>query len=115
MSRPMLLFSRLLLVPLLAVPGCQAINMLKLAEQEHQYVGDRRLQARLAGEFAAEPRLAGARIDAEVFLLDVTLIGHADPAQRALALAIADGIDEIGQLDDRMQPAAAAGSNRQGD
>ena len=95
-----------LLLPMLA--GCQALGMLRLAEQEQQYVGDRRLQARLLGEFAADPQLAGALVAVDVFLLDVVLRGRADAAQQARMLAIADAIDEIGELDNRLQPMSAA-------
>jgi len=109
MSRSLLALALLLASALTALPGCQALGMLKLAEQEQQYVADRRLQARLLGEFAADPQLAGARVEVDVFLLDVVLRGDADVAQQARMLAIAGGIDEIGSLDNQLRPKRAAG------
>jgi hypothetical protein len=103
MSRSLLPRSLLTASLLMLLPGCQALGMLKLAEQEQQYIADRRLQARLLGEFAADPSLAGARVEVDVFLLDVTLRGEVGAGQQARMLAIADGIDEIGSIDNRLQ------------
>jgi osmotically-inducible protein OsmY len=98
----------LLLVAAALATGCRTLDLAQLMLQERQYAEDRLLAAEIAGELVAEPRLAGAAIDVDVFLKQVTLSGQADPAQAARAVEIAGKVPLVAGVSDALRRADGA-------
>jgi osmotically-inducible protein OsmY len=96
-----------LLLMLAAASGCQTVDMAQLLLQERQYAEDRLLAAEITGEFAADPILADAGIDIDVYLKQVTLRGHADHEQARRALIVAEAVPLVANVTDALQIVAS--------
>lgn len=85
-----------------AATGLAGCDMLKLADQERQYVRDRQILTRVEGVLAADPALADERIDVRVFLRDVTLSGPVeDAADRERAAELASNVFDVRRVETR--------------
>jgi osmotically-inducible protein OsmY len=83
---------------LLLLAGCKTVGLVELMLQERQYEEDRLLAAEIEGELAADPHLAGAGIEVDVFLKEVTLRGPLEGASAERARQIARAVPLVEEV-----------------